>query len=242
MHWAIDLDDLEAKRMRLLLPRLPASVLQAWLARTLPGLEQPSLLRWDLLRTALWLLTCLGRAEEALEVGEMWRALLEGEGLALPLLETEYAMALAAGFLGRRAQAARWMDAALGKAASMGVVGPFVHGPELDGIRREVFVDWAALPGRSDPASIALVARLSSAAGGGPRPSPATGARAIAMLSERETEVLRAIRDGRSNKEIADLLFVAESTVKTHLKNIFVKLKVSNRTRAVSLASDAGMI
>ena len=54
--------------------------------------------------------------------------------------------------------------------------------------------------------------------------------------------MLQAIREGRSNKEIADALFVAESTVKTHLKNIFVKLGVSNRTHAVSLAQDAGIL
>lgn len=242
MHWAIDLDELEAKRMRLLLARLPPSVLEAWLARTLPVLERPAILRWDLLRTALRLLTCLGRAEEARALGGIWRGFLESEGLVLPVLETEYALALACGFLGRRAEAAGWMDAALGKAAAMGVVGPFVHGPELDGIRREVLSDWTSRSGRADPARSALVARLSSPAPTGAKPVGSLGPRGATPLSERETEVLRAIRDGRSNREIADLLFVAESTVKTHLKNIFTKLKVSNRTRAVSLASEAGMI
>jgi DNA-binding NarL/FixJ family response regulator len=62
------------------------------------------------------------------------------------------------------------------------------------------------------------------------------------LLSERELEVLQALRDGRSNKEIADRLFVAESTVKTHLKNIFAKLDVTNRTHAVSLAVEKGVI
>jgi LuxR family maltose regulon positive regulatory protein len=50
------------------------------------------------------------------------------------------------------------------------------------------------------------------------------------------------LREGRSNKEIADLLFVAESTVKTHLKNIFGKLGVDNRTRAAALALESGIV
>lgn len=236
MHWAIDCDDLEAKRMRLLLPRLPGSVQHAWLARTLPLLEHPALLQWDVFRTAVHLLTCLGRAEEALVLCKAWHPFLEEDELTLPLLETEYATALASQFLGRRSDAVAHLDASLRRAARMGVVGPYVHGPELDGIRREVLIDWRR-SGKGDAATIALAARLSDAG-----PAASTGARAVSVLSERETEVLRAIREGRSNKEIAEALFVAESTVKTHLKNIFAKLKVTNRTRAVSLATEAGMI
>jgi DNA-binding NarL/FixJ family response regulator len=61
-------------------------------------------------------------------------------------------------------------------------------------------------------------------------------------LSEREIEVLRAMRDGKSNKEIAGSLFVAPSTVKTHLKNIFLKLDVNNRVRAVTRAVESGIL
>lgn len=61
-------------------------------------------------------------------------------------------------------------------------------------------------------------------------------------LSEREIEVLRAMRDGKSNKEIAGSLFVAPSTVKTHLKKIFLKLEVNNRVRAVTRAEETGIL
>jgi DNA-binding NarL/FixJ family response regulator len=64
----------------------------------------------------------------------------------------------------------------------------------------------------------------------------------IETLSDREIEVLRAMREGKSNKEIAVTLFVAPSTVKTHLKNIFAKMGVSNRTRAVTMAEEAGLL
>ncbi len=61
-------------------------------------------------------------------------------------------------------------------------------------------------------------------------------------LSEREIEVLRLISRGRSNKEIAADLFIAESTVKTHVSTIYEKLKVTDRTEAVVKAIQRGII
>ncbi len=61
-------------------------------------------------------------------------------------------------------------------------------------------------------------------------------------LSERELEVLRLLTTGLSNKEIAQTLFVAVGTVKQHLKSIYVKLQVHNRTEATSRARDLGLL
>lgn len=55
-------------------------------------------------------------------------------------------------------------------------------------------------------------------------------------LSEREMEILRLIAAGLSNKDIADTLIIAHSTVKTHINNIYGKLDVRNRTGAVAKA------
>lgn len=63
----------------------------------------------------------------------------------------------------------------------------------------------------------------------------------ITPLTEREKEVLRLVAEGKSNQEIAELLFVRDVTVKTHLNTIFKKLKVKSRTQAVLLALQMDM-
>lgn len=61
-------------------------------------------------------------------------------------------------------------------------------------------------------------------------------------LSPREREVLRLVAAGQSNPEIGRTLFIGEATVKTHLLHVFEKLQVSDRTRAVTLALELGLI
>jgi LuxR family maltose regulon positive regulatory protein len=61
-------------------------------------------------------------------------------------------------------------------------------------------------------------------------------------LNERELEVLRLIALGHSNREIADLLVIALSTVKTHINNCYGKLGVHSRTQALARARELGLI
>ena len=61
-------------------------------------------------------------------------------------------------------------------------------------------------------------------------------------LTERETEILRLMAGGYSNKEIANSLAVAEGTVKNHVSNILSKLGVRDRTRAVLKALELGIV
>ncbi len=61
-------------------------------------------------------------------------------------------------------------------------------------------------------------------------------------LSKREYEVLCQIASGLSNKEIAEKLFVSESTVKTHVSNVLVKLDAKRRTQAIQIAKELQII
>jgi len=61
-------------------------------------------------------------------------------------------------------------------------------------------------------------------------------------LTARELEVLRLIRDGHRNKQIADELAISETTVNFHIKNIVGKLGANDRTHAVTIALRRGML
>lgn len=62
------------------------------------------------------------------------------------------------------------------------------------------------------------------------------------LLTDRETEVLRAVADGATNRQTAASLNVSEATVKTHLVHIFDKLGVTTRTAAVARARELGAV
>jgi DNA-binding NarL/FixJ family response regulator len=61
-------------------------------------------------------------------------------------------------------------------------------------------------------------------------------------LTTRELEVLRLIHDGHRNKQIADRLSIAETTVNFHIKNIVDKLRANDRTHAVTIALRRGLL
>ena len=96
-----------------------------------------------------------------------------------------------------------------------------------------------------------LCEAIKAAAAGQVRLSPQVAARLMRevrapespeALTERETEVLRALARGLSNKEIAVALFITEKTVKTHVSNVLGKLGVPSRTRAALYALRIGLV
>jgi DNA-binding NarL/FixJ family response regulator len=109
----------------------------------------------------------------------------------------------AVGYLLKDAPSARLVDAVLSAAAGGSVLEPSVAA--------KVVARVAHMP------SDALE----------PRPQPL-----VVPLSEREVDVLRLLADGRSNREIAGTLHLAEGTVKNHVTNVLGKLGARDRTQA----------
>ncbi len=66
--------------------------------------------------------------------------------------------------------------------------------------------------------------------------------KAQGLLSERESEVLRLVALGMSNKEVAEELFLSERTIKAHLTNIFNKLNVASRSEAIVKGLQWGVV
>jgi DNA-binding NarL/FixJ family response regulator len=98
-----------------------------------------------------------------------------------------------------------------------------------------------------------ILAGVRSVVGGQTVLAPAIAAKLVARmrqdalparpkLSARELDVLRLVSAGDSNPVIARRLFISEATVKTHLLHVFEKLDVSDRTRAVTLALELGLL
>ncbi len=95
-----------------------------------------------------------------------------------------------------------------------------------------------------------LCRAIKAAAGGQVQLSPKAAARLMRevrapespeALTERETEVLRLLAQGQSNKEIAHTLNIGEKTVKTHVSNVLAKLGVQSRTQAALQATRMGL-
>jgi len=94
-----------------------------------------------------------------------------------------------------------------------------------------------------------LIAAVIAAAAGQSALAPAVATRLLARVREaqsalsiRELEVLSLVADGHSNGDIARLLHLSETTVKSHLAHVFPKLSVTSRTAAVAAARQAGLI
>ena len=95
---------------------------------------------------------------------------------------------------------------------------------------RSVMAGQVVLEGEVLERATTLGARRTSA-GGAPQPETLPVEGALAPLTEREREVVRAVADGLDNREIADTLCLSAGTVRNHISSILAKLGLKNRTQ-----------
>ena len=114
------------------------------------------------------------------------------------------------------------------KAGADGYLLKNTHPDELFAYVRGCMLGEAAISGRLATRILGEMSRSS-------------GRAAVDNLSERETEVLRMVADGASNKDIASRLTITENTVKKHLQSILNKLHLQNRTQAAAYALRTGI-
>jgi LuxR family maltose regulon positive regulatory protein len=129
----------------------------------------------------------------------------------------------------------------LRRALSLAEPGGFIRifvdaGPELAGLIRQ------AAPGVVSPDYARRLAEAFGPAEAAAAVPPATVLELPEPLSEREVEVLRLIATGLSNADAGRKLFIAPSTVKKHLENIYAKLGTRNRTQAIARAREGGVL
>ncbi|PPF44449.1 DNA-binding response regulator [Pseudoclavibacter sp. AY1F1] len=134
-------------------------------------------------------------------------------------------------------------DAIIGaiEAGASGYLLKTASGGELiEAVRRVAAGELALAP--SVTAKLVAQTRAAAAAGSGAGRPPARSVGSVPALSERELQVLQLVADGLSNPEVALRLHIGEATVKTHLGNVFAKLEVNSRVRAVTRGLDLGLL
>jgi DNA-binding NarL/FixJ family response regulator len=159
----------------------------------------------------------------------------------------------AAGFLLKRASPERLIDAVRTVAAGEALLDPAVTRDLVARIAgREPGPAGAAAGGTGSTAGPGSTGPGSTAPDGTAEPGrttepwstaePAVRDPRLSRLTARECEVLRLAAEGYSNAEIADLLLLAESTVKTHMKRVLAKAGARDRAQAVALAYRGGLM
>ena len=181
------------------------------------------------------------RPDQALEMLAWLLGVTDGAGLTGMVIETLALQALALQAKGDRAQANTVLERALSLTEPEGYIRVFVdEGAPMFTLLRQAAsrgIAWdyvGKLLGAFEPSPIFMTSP--------PRETASGVQPLLELLSERELEVLRLIAVGASNREIAQDLFVTVGTVKKHINNMFGKLDVHSRTRAVARARELNLL
>jgi DNA-binding NarL/FixJ family response regulator len=124
-------------------------------------------------------------------------------------------------------------DASVVGAIRAGAIGYLLKDTRADELRRAIKAAAAGQVQLSPRAAARLMREVRT-----PEPAPPPGV----SLSPRETEVLRLLAGGRTNKEMARQLAIGEKTIKTHVSRILSKLDVQSRTQAALYAGRIGLV
>jgi LuxR family maltose regulon positive regulatory protein len=187
-----------------------------------------------------------GEPEQASRLLERIWASAERSGRLGPSLRARIALAAAQQSQGEQALALATLRNALTAAEPGGYVRSIVdYGEPMRRLLTALEVEMAGqVAGGTSPLSV-YVQKLLDTFNGGTSGLPADVPAQDGLpepLSERELQVLRLVAAGHTNREIADELFIALSTVKSHTNAIYGKLGVRSRTQAIAAARDLGLL
>jgi LuxR family maltose regulon positive regulatory protein len=174
-----------------------------------------------------------GDAAAALAVLEPWRRQVEAKGWQDERLKAMLLQAVAHHVHGEREVAIHLLGEALALAEPGGFIRVFVD----EGLPMKHILQHAASREMAPEYARRVLAAFPH--GGAKRAAQPAAAE---PLSERELEVLQHIAEGRTDREIADRLYLSLHTVKAHARNIYGKLGVNKRTQAVAKARELGIL
>lgn len=214
------------------------TAVKTWAAQTQLPRQQPN--PWQEAELLTWVRLQLsgGTTETVSAVLTPLYEMAAGHGRVSSQIEIRLLQAITLQLSGKTEAALAYLQEALALAQPGGFRRLFLdEGARCHALLKAGYQLWKAAE-TVDTAVLSLVESLLLAFNETLAEEPTAGQSLVEPLSSRELEILRLIRDGRSNQQIADELVVALSTIKWHINNIYGKLGVRTRAQAIIRARE----